>query len=430
MSRGASNPARDRHDAPDAGDGEGGTRTHVDPGGGPPAAAATQPAGTAIPPAPPRPRGRRVLRRVGWATLALLGLFLVTPTGCYLSRAGWEEARILHRRRPIDALVRDPATDSVTRAKLNVVLAARRFAADSVHLKVKKSFTMYTKLDRDTLVLVLSAAYRDRLAFHTWWFPIVGSVPYKGFFDFGAAKRAAKDLERQGLDTYLRPSPAFSTLGWFNDPLLSTSLREDSLDLANTVIHEVTHNTFYAPGQAIFNESFANFVGARGAAWFFRSRGQDSAAIETDARWSDERVLGAFWTDVYRTLDSAFKAHPDDAARRLAVRDSVYARARTRLVYEVGPQLRTVSPRYVERVRLDNAALLARRIYLTDLDLFDAVWAREAHDLPRTITRVIALAKSRPRDPFGAVRDWLAPSPAGPASPAPAAPADTTRLRR
>src|SRR5678815_1273871 len=91
-------------------------------------------------------------------------------------------------------------------------------------------------LDRDTLVLVLSAAYRDKLEPYTWWFPIVGRVPYKGYFDFKAAKRAADDLYNAGYDISLRPSDAFSTLGWFNDPLLSTSLRRDSLDLVNTVI--------------------------------------------------------------------------------------------------------------------------------------------------------------------------------------------------
>ncbi|HEX8945908.1 MAG TPA: aminopeptidase, partial [Gemmatimonadaceae bacterium] len=201
------------------------------------------------------------------ASLALAYL-IVAPTGHYLVRAAVAEARILAHRRPIVAIVADSTTNPRVAAKLRLVLAARAFAADSIGLRAKQSFTTFSQLERDTLVLVLSGAYRDRLAPYTWWFPVVGRVPYKGFFDFTAARQAARTLESDGFDVYLRPSPAFSTLGWFNDPLLSTSLAADSLDLANTVIHELTHNTFYAPGQAVFNESFANFVGARGSAWF------------------------------------------------------------------------------------------------------------------------------------------------------------------
>src|SRR5688500_14695128 len=236
---------------------------------------------------------RRVVKRVAAGVTIALVLFLaLTPTGCYLSRAGWEEARILAGRKDIARLVEDADTDEVTRRKLQLVLAARAFARDSIGLDVGESFTTYSRLRRDTLVLVLSAAYRDRLEPHTWWFPIVGRVPYKGFFDFDAARDAARDLQAEGLDTYLRPSAAFSTLCWFNDPLLSTTLRYDSLDLANTVIHEVTHNTFYAPGQAVFNESFATFVGARGAEWFFRSRGDSVRAGLALEDWEDDKTLG------------------------------------------------------------------------------------------------------------------------------------------
>ncbi|HET7456749.1 MAG TPA: aminopeptidase [Gemmatimonadaceae bacterium] len=349
------------------------------------------------------------------AALAILAVvaLVATATGRYLLRAAWEEGMILRRRRPIAAVIASPGVDARTRGKLQLVLAARAFAADSVRLRAGESFTTFSPLAHDTLVLVLSGAYRDRLKQYSWWFPIVGRVPYKGFFDFAAAKQAARDLDRRGFDVYLRPSPAFSTLGFFNDPLLSTSLREDSLDLANTVIHELTHNTFYAPGQAVFNESFANFVGARGAAWFFRSRGDARAAAEEDARWRDDRVLGAFYTAVYRALDTAFKQRPgdDDASRtaRLRARDSIYAAARRLLVDSVAPALHgPLPPRWATRVRLDNAAVLARRIYLTDLQLFDAVLEREGGDLRRTIDRIVALAKSRPKDPYGAIREWLA----------------------
>lgn len=334
-----------------------------------------------------------------------LAYLAVAPTGRYLVRAAWAEGRILAERRSISEIVADRATKPAVAAKLRLVLAARAFAAESIGLRAKESFTKYTQLDRDTLVLVLSGAYPDRLQAYTWWFPIVGRVPYKGYFDFSAAKSAARDLSARGFDVYLRPSPAFSTLGWFNDPLLSTSLAADSLELANTVVHELTHNTFYAPGQAVFNESFANFVGARGSAWFFRTRGSPAAADEADARWSDEKLLASFWAALYHSVDSAFKVHASDSLARITARDTLYARARRALVDSLGPQFRTISPRALEHVRLDNAALLAHRIYDTDLDVFDEIWASEHGDLRHTVLRIIDLAKSRPKNPFGALRD-------------------------
>lgn len=352
-------------------------------------------------------------QRIAWrwarrtlGLLAGLGLayLVIAPTGHYLLRAAIAEAKILAHRRPIIAMIADSATNPRVSDKLRLVLAARAFAADSIGLRAKQSFTTFSQLERDTLVLVLSGAYRDRLEPYTWWFPVVGRVPYKGFFDFTAAREAARKLEADGFDVYLRPSPAFSTLGWFNDPLLSTSLSADSLGLANTVIHELTHNTFYAPGQAVFNESFANFVGARGSAWFFRARGFPAAAEQADDRWSDEKVLARFWAKLYHSVDSAFKENAADSTARLRARDTVYARARRELVDTVGPQLRTISRRGLERVRLDNAALLAHRIYTTDLDLFDQVWVKEDGDLRRTVEKIIGGAKRGGKEGFEGVR--------------------------
>lgn len=342
---------------------------------------------------------------IAGALVASLALLALTPTGCYLSRGAFEEAKILSNRKPLAEMVRDSRIDEATRSKLRVVLDAREFARTSLGLKTKESFTAYSKLDTDTLVLVLSAAYRDSLKPFTWWFPIVGRVPYKGYFDFERAKRDEQKLQREGFDTYLRPSDAFSTLGWFNDPLLSTSLRRDSMELANTVIHELTHNTFYAPGQAYFNESFASFVGARGAAAFFRGRGQESAAREVDARWADEKLLAAFWGTVLKSLDSAFAAHPSSRVERLEARDSVYARVRVELVTVVSRQFQTIGPAYATRVPLNNAALLARRIYAQDLQLFDDVYRAQDKNLARTIRVIIDLAKSAPGNPSKALRD-------------------------
>ena len=353
-----------------------------------------------------RSRWLRIRRILPIAVVLVIALFLMTPTGCYLGRAGWEEAKILAGRRPIRELVRSDVIDDATRQKLALVLAARDFAEDSLALDAGESFTQFTQLERDTLLLLLSGTRRDALVQHTWWFPIVGRVPYKGYFDFDAAHRAARELEAAGYDINLRPASAFSTLGWFNDPLLSTTLRQDSADLVNTVIHEITHNTFYAPGQTTFNESFASFVGARGAARFFRARGDSAAALRVEARWADDKVMAGFWRALYVELDSAFRAHPQDRDARLAVRDSIYARARERLRTEIAPRLRTLDASYADRVRLDNAVLMARRVYMTDLDVYDQVLARSGGDVRAAVARIIELA-SGSTAPVDAMRQWL-----------------------
>jgi predicted aminopeptidase len=189
----------------------------------------------------------------------------------------------------------------------------------------------------------------------------------------------------------------------------------------DTVIHELTHGAYYAPGQAAFNESYASFVGGRGAEAFFRLRGDTAAAREAARRWDDARRLGAFWTALARSLDSAYaaadargaasgRARTDPAAvrARIAAADGVYARARAALVDSVAPTLATLPAGWARRTPLDNATLLARLVYARDLDLFDAVWAREGRDLRRAARRVEALVRARADDPYAAVADWLA----------------------
>jgi predicted aminopeptidase len=341
--------------------------------------------------------------------IVVLAVLAALPIGRYLLRAGWEEAKILARRRPILTFIGDSTVAPDVRRRLALVLEARRFAVDSIGLDAEESFTTFSPLERDTLVLVLSAAPRDRLESYRWWFPIVGSVPYKGFFDFGAARDAQGDLERRGFDTYVRPASAFSTLGWFNDPLLSTTLALPENDLASTVIHELTHNTRFVKGEVDFNESFASFVGARGAAWFFRVRGQPAVAKRVDDEWADDKLMGSFWAMVVRGVDSAYAAHPTDSAARVSGRDTVFARAKRVLVEDLAPELRTIPKEFLARVRLDNASLLARRVYASELFLFDEVHRRLGSDLRQTVRLIDALV-SDGDEPFEALRKWLSTS--------------------
>lgn len=342
-----------------------------------------------------RRRPWRWVRRLTGAAAALSALVLgLTPMGCYLSRAAYEEARILSRRQPITKLVARDNTEPALRAKLSLVLEARQFAIDSLALKAGESFTAFSQLDRDTLVLVVSAAYRDRLERKTWWFPVVGRFPYKGFFDFAEAQRTAETLRKEGFDVTVGASTAFSTLGWFNDPLVSTTVKSDSVTLVNTIFHELLHNTFFAKGQVAFNESFATFVGGRAAEHFFRARGDSVLLRRAEADWHDDLLLGAFWERTAREIDSVFAALPDSAtAVRIKARDGVYAAARQRLVDSVGPELRTYPKGWVERVPLNNAVLLSRRVYAERLDRFDSVYVANGRNLPTAIRAVIAMHK-------------------------------------
>jgi predicted aminopeptidase len=347
----------------------------------------------------------------------LLLLCALLPTACspvYVIRAGFEEAKILSRRRPISSVIEDASTTGEIRSKLRLVLQARDFAEHALGLDAGESYTTYSWVDSDTLLLVVSAARKDRFEAYTWWFPIVGRVPYKGFFQFDAAYREAQRLEAAGYDTYVRPSGAFSTLGWFNDPLLNTILRYDEVSLVSTVLHELLHNTVYIPSQIGFNETFANFVGDRGVIEFFCTRDGDSSPrcrLARDA-WADNLRYAAFLSGLVRELESIYGRQDLDREAKLSMRERTFAAAQRRFVQEVEPHLRTNAFRGFMRRPVNNATLIGTRLYYDRLALFEAVYEHFRGDFVRSVHAVLDAATARPDDPYGATAALLSAQPA------------------
>ena len=325
-----------------------------------------------------------------------------SPT--YVLRAGYEEAKILWRREPIAEVLARPDLEPDVRHKLELVLDARRFAVD-LGLKVGGSFSTLSYVDGGTVLYVLTATPRTSLEPHTWWFPIVGSVPYKGFFDRARAEAEEQALAAQGLDTSIRGAAAFSTLGWFDDPLLRHQLSEDELALANMVFHETYHNTFFAKGAhaTAFNESLATFVGFHAAIDFFATRVEATTSVEQarDA-WEDERRFAAFVQALASRLRALYATR--DEASALREREDLFAAAATEF-----KELAFHGRRFerFERVQLNNAVLLQSLLYTRDLDVFEAL-AERLGGLRPALDVIESAARAAPADPFAAAERALA----------------------
>jgi predicted aminopeptidase len=354
------------------------------------------------------------LKLTGRRIFLLLGLALVAGSTLFCSpgfviRAGVEEAKILSRRQPIETVIADPATSPETRAKLELVRMAASYADREIGLDVGRSYTSFSQLDRDTLLLVVTASAPDRFRAHTWWFPIVGRVPYKGFFNPDHALAEAARLQERGLDTHVRTAGAFSTLGWLPDPLLSTLLNRDDIALASTVIHELVHNTVFLSGQVRFNESFANFVGDVGAAEMFCAvEGDDSPrCVASRQSWDDAMLFSAALQRLVSSLEALYEREDLTSAEKVAARNVVIDRWRAEYERDVVPRLHRVFRTYHERP-INNATLIGTRLYYYRLDLFDQVYRAMGVPLRDAVRAMIDAVEASPDEPFEAI-ERLAP---------------------
>ena len=321
------------------------------------------------------------------ATALLIGVFLSTG-GCYYIAAANGQWSVLRKRQNIDTLLAADALPENVAAQLALARDARAFAVGELGLPDNGSYLTYTDLGRPYVVWNVFAAPELALTPYRWCFPVVGCVSYRGHFRESRAERDAAKLAARGYDTYVGGVPAYSTLGRFRDPVLSSMLRSDPVGLVATLFHELAHQQFYVKGDAEFNESYATAVADIGL-----------------RRWSDARVTGAAITAYQRRreLRDGFNALALAARERLtgvydSERNAASKRAAKAEVFaELAAEYTALAEAnglpYVPVAPTNNAMLVPIATYYELVPDFLALYARCDEDLACFYERSAAIAE-------------------------------------
>jgi predicted aminopeptidase len=338
-------------------------------------------------------RGQGAVRRgprYRWvASLGCLGLCTLLLNGCslgYLWHVTVGQAKLLVHQQPVAEMLQNSSLSAQEQQKLRLILAVRAFAIEHLGLHASDSYTTFVQVDGPYVSYNLSAASKDALRPYTWWFPIVGRLPYKGFFNKAAALREEHVLAEQGYDTYVGGVRAFSTLGYFRDAILSCMLSYDDFSLISTVIHELLHRTVWVKGSVSFNESLANFVGDKGTVAYLTWR--DGVAAPEVQRYQDIRADAGIFEAYMRSLIErleAFYRQPISREEKIHQREQIFAQAKDTYP-AVFPYMKTAHyQRFFEQRTLNNAVLLSFRLYHRDSAFFEQALIAQGGDLRQMI---------------------------------------------
>jgi predicted aminopeptidase len=225
----------------------------------------------------------KIRRARKWLLIFSMLLVVIAVSGCrtlsFYAQAIKGQYQIFAHEEPIDKLIADPRTSPTLRTQLQLVEDLRGFADKTLKLPVDGHYRKYVDVHRPYVVWNVQAASRFSLQPKTWWYPLVGSLEYRGYFSEAGARNYGKRLAER-FDVYVGGVDAYSTLGWFKDPVLNTFITRDEPDLAEVIFHELGHQRVFARGDTDFNEAFATIVGQEGARRWLTARGDTNLLAE------------------------------------------------------------------------------------------------------------------------------------------------------
>ena len=344
----------------------------------------------------------------GLYRIAMLSLLSAIASGCadlrYYAHVAHGQVQLVNQRRPLDDVIAAPTTDAQLAARLRLAKQAREFATQQLHLPDNRSYTRYVDLHRPYVVWNVFATPRYSVEPVQHCFPIVGCVAYRGYFNEDLANAEGARLRAKGDDVFVGGVTAYSTLGWFADPLLSSMLRRDDDELAGTMFHELAHQLIYVKNDTAFNESFATFVQREGLRKWRAARGLP----ERDDR--DPQREGEFIRlvlDLRERLRTLYAGLVDTAAmekskqrefenfreRYTQLRDAHWPGDHARDAFVAAP--------------LNNAMLLPFGLYDQWVPAFAAIFRESGGDWMKFYARVRALAHKQKVQREAALKEYV-----------------------
>jgi len=340
--------------------------------------------------------------------LTILTLIL-SGSGCrlaYILHAGAGQFRMLHGAIPVEKALKNDSLRPEQKDLLRLVARIKNFGEKELGLKKTQNYqTVYLKSDQSPIFTV-SASPKDRLTRITWWFPVVGKMPYLGFFDLESARAEKKRLLKKDLDVVISKGDAYSTLGWFKDPVTLNLLEGTTVDLVETILHEMTHTTLYVKGEGEFNEGLAVLVGMVGASLFLERTCGPSHPLTIEAQKSieDELLFSSFLTSLFEKLERLYNS-PVSFQEKLAGREAIFSRSLEGFG-RLKSRLQTERFIHFGSRKLNNASLMSIGLYHRHFHLFETVLKEKGNSIKKTLLFFHDLSKEK-GDILEKAKGWL-----------------------
>ena len=311
----------------------------------------------------------------------LLAFFTMGITGCstakYYSHAVAGHLQLTTGLTPIRKAIKQDETNKELRRQLELVTELREFAENKLSVDVGKAYSKYKRLDRSAAVWVVYAAPTFSTKLQTWKFPIVGEYQSRGFFKERMAKEYSAKLHSQGFDVYVGEAIAYSTLGWFSDPLLSTFLDDSDEELAETLFHELTHRTYYLKGDTMFNESFATSFAQKSVQLWLKEKGEEKRLEKYQKKLKRRDEFRSLLQETKNELSLIYKNTNNDSEAILQKRKQDFIQSFKATCMTLRKKWN--SPESLKSwidEEVNNAKIAASSIYLLKVPYFNRLWDR------------------------------------------------------